>query len=505
MKQNRIARTLFSVSGLILLGKLMGFVKQMVVASAFGATIETDLINLSHGFIGNLQYLLVQSSVTSVVSIYIHMESKREEDARRFAGDAVRALALIAAGAVLLVLGGAPWLSKLLAPTYTPELSARLTFYIRLFAPTLLLFAVGAIFHALLNANKRFLPGGCSSLIQSLAVIAAVLLFRSLLGTDALTLGFWLYAVCNALFLWAFSRRHIGAASGNPFRNPAVGQLMRMSLPLLLGYSVVYVNQMVDKMLASGLETGSVTALSYGAVLSNLVGTFIASFCSILFSYITTKIAAGEQRDAAALALRTLTLLVAAFLPGSILTVLCAKDIVTIAFGRGAFGADSVAITARALMGYGLMFVPLAFRELFSRFQYSYQDTRRPMINSTVSIVINIALSIALCPRFGVLGISFATSVSICVCGLLNALSSRRHNRDLRFRPLLRQLPILAAGGVVCGVIAVWCLRSWSGMAPLLRFPLVTLCSGAGYGLVISPLLWKLLRKEKRKENTPAA
>ena len=97
MKQNRIARTLFSVSGLILLGKLMGFVKQMVVASAFGATIETDLINLSHGFIGNLQYLLVQSSVTSVVSIYIHMESKREEDARRFAGDAVRALALISA------------------------------------------------------------------------------------------------------------------------------------------------------------------------------------------------------------------------------------------------------------------------------------------------------------------------------------------------------------------------------------------------------------------------
>lgn len=497
MKKTRIVRTLFSVSGLILLGKLIGFVKQMVVASAFGATIETDLINLSHGFIGNLQYLLVQCSVTSVVSIYIHMGSKREEDARRFAGDAVRALAIISAGAVLLVLGGASWLSKLLAPSYAPEVSARLTFYIRLFAPTLLLFAVGAIFHALLDANKRFLPGSCSSLIQSLAVIAAVLLFRSLLGTDALALGFWLYAVCNALFLWVCARRHMGAASGNPFRNPAVGQLMRMSLPLLLGYSVVYVNQMVDKMLASGLETGSVTALSYGAVLSNLVGTFIASFCSILFSYITTKIAAGEHRGAAALALRTLTLLVAAFLPVSILTVLCAKDIVTIAFGRGAFGADSVAITARALMGYGLMFVPLAFRELFSRFQYSYQDTRRPMVNSTIGIVINIALSIALCPRFGVLGISFATSVSVAVCALLNVLSSRRHNRDLRFRPLLRQLAYLAVGGVVCGLAARWCGSVLQESAPILRFAVTTLLSGGVYLAVIAPLLLRLLRREK--------
>lgn len=64
--------------------------------------------------------------------------------------------------------------------------------------------------------------------------------------------------------------------------------------PLLLGYSLVYINQMVDKMLVSGLEAGAVTSLNYAAVLSNLVGTFITTFASILFAYVTTRIAVGD-------------------------------------------------------------------------------------------------------------------------------------------------------------------------------------------------------------------
>lgn len=73
MKQNKFFRTFSSVTGVILLGKLMGFVKQMVTAGTFGATIETDLINLAEGFIGNIQYVLVQVLLTAFTATYIHI------------------------------------------------------------------------------------------------------------------------------------------------------------------------------------------------------------------------------------------------------------------------------------------------------------------------------------------------------------------------------------------------------------------------------------------------
>ena len=87
IKKNHIIGTVFSVTGLLIVSKLLGFVKQMVTASAFGATLETDLINLSQGLIGNIQYLLVQSVLSALIAVYLHTAQQGEDASRRFAFD----------------------------------------------------------------------------------------------------------------------------------------------------------------------------------------------------------------------------------------------------------------------------------------------------------------------------------------------------------------------------------------------------------------------------------
>lgn len=495
LNENRFLRTFSSVTGVILVSKLLGFVKQMVTASTFGATIETDLINLSQGFIGNIQYVLVQILLTSFTATYIHTREEGELSAKRFAMDTVKAFSLIAAALAAVVALGAPFVARIIAPSYSQELSARLAGYLRLFAPMLVLFVWIAVFHALLNANQRFIPGELTGLNQSVILIALVLLLRNYLGVQVLAVAFIAYTLWNALYLGFLSRGYWGRSGGNPFQNDSVRQLLRMAVPLLLGFSMVYINQQVDKILSSGLATGTVTAMSYASILSDLVGTFITSFCSILFTYITTCISREDHEGAAALTIRAASLLIMAFLPISILTILCAEDIVSITFGYGAFGADSVRIAGRALVGYAFMFVPLVLRELFSRFQYGYQDSRRPMVNSTIGIAANIVLSIALCPRFGVLGITFATSVSVCICGLLNAVTAKRLNAALRLQPLLRQIPWLCGGGAACAAASVWVSAFFN--SPLPRFAFATLCGCGAYAIIVFPLLRKLLKKSR--------
>ena len=88
-----------------------------------------------------------------------------------------------------------------------------------------------------------------------------------------------------------------------------------------------------------------------------------------------------------------------------------AEDIVLLIYGRGAFDAEAAAMTAQALMGYSLSFIPLALREVYSRVQYGYQDSKHPAVNSVIGIACNVTLSILLCRKFGVFGVTLASSV----------------------------------------------------------------------------------------------
>lgn len=499
MKINRITATVFSVTGLLIVSKLLGFVKQLVTASAFGATLETDLINLSQGLIGNIQYLLVQSVLSALIAVYLHTAQQGEDASRRFAFDVWKALTVFAAIVVFFMELCAPWLARLIAPSYSAEQLAQLSRYLRLFAPVLLLLTWIAVFNGLLHANKRFIPGEMISVHQSIFLIVMAAALARTLGVQVLVLSFFAYNLWNAGYTAILSRHYWTVSRGNPFRNPAVRKLLRMMGPLLLGYSLVYINQMVDKALVSGLEAGAVTALNYAVVLNDLVGTFISTFASMLFAYVTTRIACGDEVGAANLTERSVVVLLAAFLPVSLLTILCAEDIVTVVYARGAFGAESVQICALSLRGYAFMFLPLIFREVYSRYLYGHQDSKRPMVNSSVAVVCNIILSVALCPRFGVLGVTAASSISVALCGVLDLRSAVKLSPTLSARPYLRALPWLLTGCAACGVTAWLCTARLAGSSPLVRFVLTALLGIAAYALAAAPLLLRLWRQLRRK------
>lgn len=488
-------RVFTSVTGIVLLSKALGFIKQMVTASAFGATIETDLINLSQGLIGNIKYVLAQVLLTSFLTVYIRTRERNEEEAGRFATDSIKAFLLVTGVISGLLIIFASGIAKIIAPTYGAEQSAQLARYLQMFAPMLLAFVVTSVCHSLLNAHERFILGHLEGVNQSVILIVLILTLKSTLGIQTLIVAFFAYSLWDAVFLGALSRRYFLPSRGNPFHNSAVVELLHMSGPLLLGYSMVYINQQVDKILVSGLPVGTVTAMGYAALLSDLIGTVIASLASILFTYIATEVSKGNDEAAAMLAIRSMMLMVTAFLPISIISVLCAEDVVAIVFQHGAFQAESVRIAAEALMGYSVMFPAMVLREVFSRLIYAYQDSKRPMVNSTIGIVFNIVLSVALCPAFGVFGVTFASSISVLVCGALNVFSAKKHNAFLNYKGYFQKLIWLSLGGVVCVMTAQWGVEYWQSYQRLIRFILVTLTAGGVYFLVISPLLWDLIRK----------
>ncbi len=498
---SKMLKSLISVSGIVLLAKLLGFIKQMVTANAFGATIQTDIISLSEGLVSNLDYLLVQALATAFIPTYIHANSEDKESSKRFVSNTITVFFVISFIITLILLLAAPLISRILAPSYSVEQSVWLTKYLRIVAPSLIIIVELAVFNSLLKANEVFAPGELINLNQSVILILLVILFGSRFGPDTLVIGFFAYAVYNLLYLLFCSRKQWTIEKGNPFADPNVRKLLLMMGPLLLGYAMVFINQQVDKIIVSGLGEGTVTTMTYAAVLSNFVTSFVGSICGVLFTYVTQNIAEKRDEDAAELTMTSTVRIATLLLPISLITITCSGDIVTIVFGRGRFDAAAVKSCSLALIGYGCMFIPYVVRELFSRFQYAYGDSKKPMINSTISIVFNIAFSVILSRFIGVLGVTLATSLSVLICAILNIASSKKKNDGIKMASFAKHLPRWLLGGTTCLAIELLGLRMLTNMGTFFRLAVITAVSLIVYGIITFPILKALFESLIRKKS----
>lgn len=301
-KRNHLFQKLFSVYGIIVLSKILGFAKQLVVANVFGATVETDLISLSQGIVIDFEFLIIQTLVTSFIPIYIAIKGRNKEESERFVDNTIKLLFFIAitVSFVIVIMSGV--LANIIAPSYRGALSLHLAQYIRIFAPAIIFIILIAILNALLKANEHFISGEFISVNQSLIFILAIIFLSKTFGVNTLVISFYIYLMVSLLFLFVCSKRYFHLSIKRFTLNNDIIQLLKMIGPLLLGYSMIYVNQQVDKILVSGVAAGAVTAMSYSAVLSNFVSTFTSTSCSVVFTYIALYVSENKHKEAALLA-----------------------------------------------------------------------------------------------------------------------------------------------------------------------------------------------------------
>ena len=502
-KQNSVLKTLFSVTSIVIIAKMFGFLKQIIIASVFGTTIETDLISLSQGFIGEFDFFIAHALVTALTAVYI----KNKDDileSKSIVSGVYKIFVPISIIFALVFFLGAPFFAKIIAPSYTNELSDKLSLYIKIFAPIVILQMIISISSAVLSANKKFLWQQLIGFNQSIIIIMIVFIFKDLLGIDTLIAGFCLAAIFNVFFTGIPAKQYWGLQTkSNPFKNENIRSILRMMLPLLIGYAMIYVNQIVDKILSSNMEEGSVSALSYSSVLLNLVLTFVTSILSVLFVYITGNITKKRFSSANKLVVDSLILLISVFLPISLILCLENKDIVTVVYMRGAFEEKGVNLTSRALLGYGICIVPYCARELFARFLYGHQDSKTPMINSCIGIAVNIVLSIVLSRFWGILGIALGSSISDMICAVLNVFASKKKDKSLLFAPMIRAIPLFVLEAIICIIAFIFGNIILGEFNVWLRFVIVALIGVAGSFIVSLPLLKntiKALNQEKNQE-----
>jgi len=401
----RAASWLFALG---ILARAIGLLRELVIASRFGAGAELDAVYLGMSVSMAFTIAIGAALVRSTVAAASGLDGGRFAGLARYATPRLMLATLPLAAAIAL---GAPLWAPLLAPQATGASLKTLVAAAALAPVSLLGVGVAGLYTGLVHARGEHAAASIAPLVYNLIVCAAILALSPFLGALSLLVGTLVAEASQILVMLPFVRRLSRGAMPNaqPADYSAVvaGFWPAVACGVLFGSNVV-----VDRAFAASLEAGSVAALSYADRLVGLpVGLMATSLAVPLFTRLSRYQAKGHRtayRQTLHLGLR---LLLVAGAPAAIALAWTAEPIIGVLLQRGAFDQRAVELSAAAFRGYAAGVPFLALSVLLTNAGLTVANPWRIAWIMAWTTGLNALLDWLLAPRLGVAGIALSTSI----------------------------------------------------------------------------------------------
>ena len=309
-----------------------------------------------------------------------------------------------------------------------------------------------------LESRNIFLPGKCQGLFQNLFLIIAAIVLYNQNGVIVLVFAFLLSIIIQCLFEMFFVTKYWKVVDKNSIDKSLCTQdvksLVGLTVPLMLGNSIYEINDIVDKQIGTLLGEGRVSILTYSASVNEIVtGVVVSSIATVLFAHFSSLAAEKNIKKITVILDNAINGMYILILPIMVMCIVCGKAIISILYGRGNFGEEDVIATYYVVIGYAIGFIFQAWRSILSRVFYAFQNTKIPMINGMIAVIINVILSYTFSRFIGVSGIAYATSVAMLFSTILLLLKIKKYLPDYSLLNSIKELLKALFSAIIVGVI----------------------------------------------------
>ncbi|SIS39618.1 putative peptidoglycan lipid II flippase [Salimicrobium flavidum] len=442
---------------LTVLSKIFGFLRDVTLAYVFGASAVSDAYIIAITVPVVLFGVIATGISTGYIPIYSRLEEKKSpEAAKTFTNNLINALFVVCIPLLLAGLFFTEPLVRVFAAGFEGETLDLAVSFTRISIFGIYLTIVIRILSAYLNYQKMFQVPNLIGIPMSIVVILSIYMSDVMDRTTLLPLGYVAALLLQLIILLGFAfRKKFKYKPILDFKDPDLTHMMALAVPVIIGSSATQVNKIVDRSLASGVEVGGVAALNYAVSLNGIIhGVFVVSITTVMYPLITKMATKGDMdglKNSVHQSIIGVILLVA---PATIGAMLFAEPIVRLLFDRGAFDQQAVLLTSDAYFYYSLGMTAVGLRIVLSKAFYSLQDTKTPMINTGVAMVLNIILNFILVGPLGLGGLALATSISAFVATLLLLISLRKKIGRLRLKQTFRSTGKILAASALMGTAA---------------------------------------------------
>ncbi len=491
--------------GLLTLGsRILGLLRDAVVAYVFGTRMAADAFYVAFRIPNLLRRLLAEGSLTfAFVPVFTQNLRESPEAGRRAANAVFSALCLVLIVVVAAGMIFAPMIVNVVAAGFAtnPEKFALTVKLTRLMFPYIGMASIMAFMMGILNSLKHFTAPAAAPMLLNIGIIFGALVLSHVF--PEMSVGLAVGVLIGGVMQMAVQLPPLFKLGFVPhfkpdWHNPAIPAVWKLMLPSVYGSAVYQINVLVITLLASFLPNGSVSYLWYADRITELpLGIFAVAIATATLPTLSDH-AADKNTAAFADTLRHgLRIAMLEALPSAVGIILLATPIVQLLFERGSFGAESVAGTAGALVFFamGIPFIS-GVRNTVPAF-YAMKDAGTPVKVATVALIVNAIAAYTLMQFMAHRGLALAMALSSTTNFIILLWMLRRKIGQLGLTQLLTTV---RSSGLACTGMAAWLLayRWYLAVHPitgtlhraLFLFPVIAI------GLVIYAFILRLISRD---------
>lgn len=502
----KLYRGFATVGGMTIFSRILGFVRDVLIAATLGASSVTDSFFVAFRVPNMFRRLFAEGAFNAA---FIPLFTKRLHSAgpaaaHDFAAQALAGLTLVLVVFTILAEIAMPWMMLLLAPGFTEEPDKfRLTVLLaRIALPYLVFMSWVALYNGLLNAMGRFAVAAFAPSLLNVVLITVLLGLIATGNGERTVAGValaWGVAISGllqvAVVTFAAARAGIRLKLERPKLTPDMKRLLTLAVPGLIAGGMAQISIVISTIIAT-LQDRVVSWLYYADRIFQLPLALVGVAVGVvLLPDLTHKLRSGDLKSVIESENRALEFAVLLTLPAAVALFIAAGPIMQVLFQHGAFTATDARATAEMLAALALGLPAYVLIKVLHPSFFAREDTKTPMIFAGFAMAANAVLSFTLFMILGAVGIAIATTISGWINVLLLANELRRRGEfalDATFR---RSLIGIALASVAMGLVVWWLtanLDPWFGSENgilIQALALITLITGGLFTYVVAGTL----------------
>ena len=490
------------VSGMTMISRVLGFVRDMVIARIFGAGAETDAFFVAFKIPNFLRRLFAEGAFSQafVPVLAEYKEQKTPEETRALIADVMGTLGTILAIVTVLGVLAAPVIIMIFAPGfYGEETRYELTVdLLRYTFPYIFFISLTAFAGSILNTYGRFAIPAFTPVLLNISLIAVALLWAPSLDQPiyALAFGVFIAGAAQLLFQLPFLMR-LGLLPMPRWgwKRPGVRKISKLMLPAIFGSSVAQINLLFDTLIASFLVAGSVSWLYYSDRLMEFpLGVFGIALATVILPTLSKQHAAADTQTFSQTLDWALRWVLIIGTPAALGLAFLASPMLTTLFQYGAFTGDDVRMATQSLMAYSMGLLGFILIKVLAPGYFARQDTKTPVKIGVIAMVANMVFNVIFVFPLAHAGLALATSLSAFLNAYLLYRGLRKdgiyqpgsHWGLLLFRILCASSAMIAVLWFLCADNAQW--LAWPAWERVWRLGMLVFAGAAAYFAVLLAL-----------------
>lgn len=400
--------------------RILGYIRDMVIATAFGAGMEADAFFVAFRIPNMLRRFVGEGALTvTFIPVFVEEHQQSEERAWKLTNSVMTLLMLLLTVLVTLGMVFMPAIIKVIAPGFdsNPEKFALTVSLTRLCFPYVFFISLAALATGVLNSLQHFLSPGLAPAMLNITLISAVFWLCPLFKNQPVT-GLAIGVVAGGMLQWLFQvpsmvKRGFRYRISFDYKNPAVQKIGKLLLPTLFGLAIHQITVFINTLLASYLQEGSVSYLYYANRVQEFpLGIFCMPVATAVLPTMSAQAAKGEHDqflDTLSFALRMVQFVT---IPAMIGTIVLRVPITGALFEYGRFTPADTQATAQALLCYMLGLSAIAASRIIVPVFYSLKDTKTPVKCAVASLILSIVSSLILMKPMQHNGLALASTIA---------------------------------------------------------------------------------------------